>query len=44
MRLTNSEDQMWEMFDEVVKSKMIGTKGDLKRGWNEQSIMELREL
>jgi hypothetical protein len=38
MKITNNEKQAHELFSTTVNNEMIGTKGDLKRGWKEYSI------
>ena len=43
MRITNDENQMWEIYDGWIKSEMVGTKGVLKKGWNLYNSMDSRE-
>ncbi len=43
MRITNDENQMWEIYDGWIKSEMAGTKGVLKKGWNLYNSMDSRE-
>ncbi|MFW9874037.1 MAG: RNA ligase family protein [Candidatus Thorarchaeota archaeon] len=39
---TNIESQAWELFDSIIQSEMIGTKGDIKRGWKKYAISDAR--
>ena len=43
MRITNDENQMWEIYNGWIKSEMIGTKGVLKKGWSLYNSMDSRE-
>jgi hypothetical protein len=38
MKITNSENQALEIFENTVRNEMIGSKDNLKRGWKEYSI------
>ncbi|MHA2343401.1 MAG: hypothetical protein ACXADW_16160 [Candidatus Hodarchaeales archaeon] len=40
---TNNESQAWELLDSIEDSEMVGSTGSLKKGWNEYSVMDIRE-
>jgi hypothetical protein len=40
--VTDDEQQSWELYNDLVKTEMIGKGGGLKRGWDEWSILDLR--
>lgn len=44
MKITNSEEQAWDLLNANIEKEMLGTSGGLKRGWNEYSIMDLSLL
>ena len=33
LRVTDNEDQIWEIFNSWINDEMINTTGQLKRGW-----------
>ncbi|MFX1238504.1 MAG: hypothetical protein ACFE8P_12390, partial [Promethearchaeota archaeon] len=41
-KITNNIEQMWEIYDNWINQEMMGTKGTLKRGWNEYSKKDNR--
>ncbi|MBN1801737.1 MAG: ATP-dependent DNA ligase [Candidatus Lokiarchaeota archaeon] len=42
VRITNNLEQMWKIYDGWIKEEMMGTKGDLKRGWAEYAVSDNR--
>ncbi len=42
LQITDNKEQLWALFDEWIKNEMIGTKGDLKRGWTQYSQYDIR--